>query len=258
MGKNPVNTLLRYAMEYLRHGDMPSIVAGARYLLHRRSHARDRIIESRIGRFYCRKNTNDFQFANYAYEWPVKLLFRDLIRQHDCFLDVGAGVGEYALLAAKAGVTSLAFEPVGQNYEVLCKNVRLNHLEDAIRTFNYGLGDIDGEMLFYFDPVNTGASGQCREEKKSLKKLPVQIHTLDQLYPAFNIAPSSRILMKIDVETMELQVLTGARNFLETHDVTLIIEKSHIGLEPLVLRLDEIGRFDYRAIDIYNLFARKR
>jgi FkbM family methyltransferase len=259
MGKNPVKTFLRYALEYLRHGDLRSIVAGMRYILHGQSHSRDRIIKTSIGHFFCRKNTNDFQYANYAYEWPVKLLFRDLIRQHNCFFDIGAGVGEYALLAAKAGLTSYAFEPVRQNYEVLRKNIQLNHAQDAIHTFNYGLGDNTGQVLFYFNPVNTGASGLCLERNKSLNTVPVQICTLDQVYPAFDLAASSRILMKIDVESMELHVLEGARKFLENfHHITLIIEKSHIGLEPLLEKLDQIGSFNYHNIDFYNLFAQKR
>ncbi|MEI7662523.1 MAG: hypothetical protein WCK34_10005, partial [Bacteroidota bacterium] len=67
-----LKTYSRYFFDYLKHGDFLSIVASIRYLVNKTSHKNDRIIRTSIGKFYCRKNTNDFQFANWGYEWGVK------------------------------------------------------------------------------------------------------------------------------------------------------------------------------------------
>ena len=63
-----VLTYLRYLTDYLKHGDFLSVLSAFKYILTGTSHKKDRIIITSIGMFFRRKNTNDFQFANYYYE----------------------------------------------------------------------------------------------------------------------------------------------------------------------------------------------
>src|ERR1019366_7093227 len=52
------------------------------------------------------------------------------IKHGDVFLDVGAGVGTYALRAAAMGAEFIAFEPHPRTLEKLRRNVDLNRLDD--------------------------------------------------------------------------------------------------------------------------------
>jgi hypothetical protein len=133
-----MNTLiiyLRYLFEYLKFGDFISVIASFRYVVSRKSHKSDRIIRTSIGTFFCRKNTNDFQFANYAYEWNVKKYILDHHHDYSVFIDGGACIGEYCIMLANNGMRCYAFEPVKENYAVLTKNLELNNLTSEIKTF---------------------------------------------------------------------------------------------------------------------------
>ncbi|HNW55151.1 MAG TPA: hypothetical protein PKN21_12820, partial [Bacteroidales bacterium] len=74
-------TYIRYFSDYLRFGDFLSILSSVKYLLNKTSHRQNRIIRTSVGWFYCRSNTNDFQFANYYYEWGVKKFIMNRINQ---------------------------------------------------------------------------------------------------------------------------------------------------------------------------------
>ena len=50
-----------------------------------------------------------------------------LLRSGDLFVDVGANIGSYTVLASKvAGANSITLEPVPQTFERLKRNVNIN------------------------------------------------------------------------------------------------------------------------------------
>jgi len=64
---------------------------------------------------------------------PDTLQWIDGFGADEVFWDVGANVGVFGLYAAKRrGVRVLAFEPSASNYMVLCRNIRLNALEERV------------------------------------------------------------------------------------------------------------------------------
>jgi len=75
-------------------------VASVKYVLNKSSHSSGRTITTSAGTFFCRKNTNDFQFANYYYEWGVKKFILKRIDEFSVFIDAGACVGDYSILMA--------------------------------------------------------------------------------------------------------------------------------------------------------------
>lgn len=118
-----ISTYFRYLMEYLKHGDFLSVVASVKYLIFKKSNRKDRIIQTSIVKFFCRKNTNDFQFANYRYEWGVKKFILDHIPEYSVFIDGGACIGDYCILLSKCNTRCIAVEPIADNYSVLVKNL---------------------------------------------------------------------------------------------------------------------------------------
>ena len=90
---NKLYTYFMYFLEYLKHKDILSIIASVNYLLFKKSLRTDRIIKSSIGTFFCRRNTNDFQFANYHYEWGVKKFILKRAKEFTFYID-GSGQQE--------------------------------------------------------------------------------------------------------------------------------------------------------------------
>lgn len=243
-------------MDYLKHGDFLSVLAAIKYLLFKKSHSGDRNIETSLGTFFCRKNTNDFQFANYYYEWDVKKFILKRSDEFSVFIDAGACVGDYSILMAKLGKRCFAFELVSDNIKTFGKNLELNHLQDKVKLFPYGLGDADYSASFTFDPVNTGASRINKIKNSATEK--AEIRKLDTLMEEMAIDQNELIFIKLDVEGMETEVIRGAFNFITYYPhITFIVEEKHSGQFPIQDTFSDIALFEFGKVDELNIYAKK-
>ncbi len=250
-------TYLLYLFEYVKYGDVVSVAAAVRYVISRKSHRHDRVIRTGLGRVFCRRGTNDFQFANYRYEWGVKRYVLTHADTFDVLIDGGACIGTYSLLMAGKGLRCIAFEPMPSSFEVLCRNVALNNHTERITCMPVGLGAANSRAYFECNPVNTGAS-HLSTSKDGANCREVEIKTLDSLRADLDIAPGDRILFKLDVEGMEAEALEGAANLIrEAAEITLIIEVKHSDLFGIIQLLQTLGEFEIGRPDPYNIFARK-
>lgn len=250
-------TYARYFWDYFKNGDFGSIIASAKYLINKTSHNSNRIIHTSVGTFFCRKNTNDFQFGNYYYEWGVKKYLLDHKDEYSIFIDGGACVGEYSILFSRFNIRCIAFEPVLNNYDVLMKNLDLNNLKSEVKAFPIGLGDHNYKAKFIFDPVNTGASHIANIT--DLTDCIAEIRTFDSLLPEMNISIEDNILFKLDVEGMEIEAILGASNFIRHYpNITFVMEDKHTGQYPIKDTLNKIASFEFGAVDEFNVFARKQ
>lgn len=249
-------TYLRYLSEYLRHGDFISVVSAFKYVVNRTSHGYNRTIQTSVGTFFCRRNTNDFQFANYYYEWGVKKFILDRIRNYTVFIDVGSSIGGYTVLLSKYNLKCIAFEPLVDNYVVMLKNLQLNKLAGKVAAFQVGLGKENKQARFQFNPVNTGASFIDRNNDPS--NLLCKIRTFDSMIADLKIGREEKILFKLDVEGMEAEALQGASAFIRQYpNITFIIEDKHTGKDPIKSILQKTADFDFGVVDKYNMYAHK-
>ena len=244
-----------YFLEYLKHKDILSIIASVNYLLFNKSLRTDRIIKSSIGTFFCRRNTNDFQFANYHYEWGVKKFILKRAKEFTFYIDGGAGIGDYSILLSKFNIRCIAFEPILLTFEVLQLNLQLNNLDPKL-ALPVGLGNENKLVRFSFNPVNTGASHLDRENNP--ENILVEMRTFDSLLPELNINMEEHILFKLDVEGMELEAMQGASGFIRSYPHLMIIfEEKHSVKATIISFLNELATFEYGTVDEYNMYAKK-
>jgi FkbM family methyltransferase len=129
-----------------------------------------------------------------------------LLRPGDLFLDIGANVGSYSVLASKVcGAQSIAFEPDPGTAASLRRNMALNDLEALTRVEQVALGPVNGETAFTvgLDTINRVAGAGDEQ---------VQILPLRRLDDIPGAAEPT--LIKLDVEGFEEQVLSGAAEVL--------------------------------------------
>jgi FkbM family methyltransferase len=127
-----------------------------------------------------------------------------MLRPGDTFIDIGANIGSYTLLAGSIPDTKIvAIEPVPSTFKYLENNIHLNRLCDRVIAHCKGLSDEPGILKFTksLDTVNHVAI--ATDDKEALLDIPVL--TLDDL--AYNVDP---VLIKIDVEGYEMPILRGA------------------------------------------------
>jgi FkbM family methyltransferase len=177
-----------------------------------------------------------------------------LLRPDDLFVDVGANVGVYTVLAAAvAGARCVSVEPVPSTYRDLVANIRLNNVEDRIRPLQVGIGASPGECAFTSDLDTTNHVVAANESTK--RAIRVRITTLDEV-----LQDDQPTLLKVDVEGFETQVLDGAVEVLRQPNLlALIVELNGSGHryefdeKALATRLTEFGFFPYS----YSPFERQ-
>jgi len=250
-------TFLRYLKDFLIMGEYRFIWIAIRYKVFGITQKKNLTYRSSLGTFITRKGTQDFMFANYAYEWNVKRFILEHYGKFNVFIDIGANIGTYSFLLAGKGLKCFAFEPVKENFQALYANILVNEMSDRITAFNFGLGRKNSEIDFIFDPVNTGASHIAHTGDKGPHET-VKIQPFDEIFPSLGLQTTDRILMKLDVEGMEVDVLQGAENFLRSFPTLfLIMESVHSGEKMLKQTLLEIGDFEFFKVDHFNFASKK-
>jgi FkbM family methyltransferase len=141
----------------------------------------------------------------------------------DVFVDVGANVGSYSLLACgAAGARGYALEPVPSTYRRLLTNLAVNDLLGRVTPLNQGAGESNGVLRFTAGEDCTNhvlADGETAADAVEVPVKPLD-ESIDQP-PA---------MMKIDVEGYETMVLRGATRLLADRTLnSLLIELNGSG-----------------------------
>jgi FkbM family methyltransferase len=172
--------------------------------------------------------TDQENFGTLAYtcalwDFEEMLFLTHLLRPVDLFLDIGANVGGYTVLAsAVAGARSMAFEPVPATHDRLLRNIRLNRIEDRARGFQLGIADVDRTLLMTADRggLNHIISGQWAGAT-----VEVPVRRLDDV---LDNKPCR--LIKLDTEGFEMNVLRGGTSvFGNPNLLALIVELNGSG-----------------------------
>lgn len=159
-----------------------------------------------------------------------------LLRPDDLFVDVGANVGTYTVLAASVGARSISIEPVKRAFDQLMLNVHLNDIRERVDARNIGVSSKSGRLKFTtaLDTVNHVANGNGDSAMPSCE---VEVDTLDHVVNG--LGP---VLMKIDVEGFETEVVAGANDVL-----------SNKALLAVIMELNGSGRrYDYDEDELYT------
>jgi FkbM family methyltransferase len=133
------------------------------------------------------------------------------LRPSDSFLDIGANVGIYTLLAAsriKCG-SIYSFEVLPKNYNRLEENIQLNQLQQ-VKTYQIAISDFTGKISLN---LAEGDSMPFITAATSDKTIQVNTDTLDNLLQ--NQPLANLTLAKMDIEGAELLALQGAKSLLE-------------------------------------------
>lgn len=158
-----------------------------------------------------------------------------LMREDDGFLDVGANVGVYSILAASRGARVLAMEPVPDTYKQLLDNIHLNRFQERIEARHVDVGKEPGELSF---SIGSGPTNHVLAAGESTdRSVAVAVDALDTL--AAGWAPT---MLKIDVEGFEANVIAGASG--------LLAQQS---LQAVLIELNGLGaRYGFNDDEIHN------
>jgi FkbM family methyltransferase len=184
------------------------------------------------------------------------------LRPGDVFVDVGANIGYYALLAARLvgnRGSVVAIEPSPVAHAALRRNVARNHA-DNVRLVSYAVAEDHHELAFYEPkPGAHSVTTSVRTRDDQIPAFRTRAHPLSSLLTAEELG-AARVI-KIDIEGGEYAALAGLVPVLSgaCEDMEIVVEVS----ESLLARqsrtiadatrlLTDRGFHPYRLVNSYR------
>ena len=173
-------------------------------------------------------------YFTYLADYEEMLFLLHFLSNNDRFIDVGANLGSYTILASgMIGCDTISFEPSDKIYRILNDNVALNNVRDKVSLYNIALGDRD-------EVKTIGLKGAMTYITNN-NSLPLQKINIKKLDSFVNYSS----LIKIDVEGYEEYVLKGAKNIL-----------NHSKTEALIIELAGYNRYSSSNDKIHNILMK--
>jgi FkbM family methyltransferase len=183
-------------------------------------------------------------------------LFQKILRTGMNVIDAGANIGLYSTIASNIiGSTGKiwAFEPSKENYNLLVKNLQLNHC-DNVSPHNSGLGDKINQTLTLRKDAGYGDAEKYINPEdfvldKSLENVGeiettenVKLTTIDIFMEKNSIQTVDFI--KIDTEGYEYFILKGAKQLIKSNpQIIFLMECTILGNERMGLSQNDVFTF---------------
>lgn len=159
-----------------------------------------------------------------GFEKEVAEIIYNRLKPGDVFVDIGANMGFFSLLASKMVGPSghiYAFEPSPETSRIFANNVKINGLKN-IDARQFALSQSSGKVRFYEGPERNKGLSSFRKVEDASSCYYVETHAFDQL----DLKKEKIKIVKIDVEGAEELVLDGMVEFLTGYHPDLVLEIS--------------------------------
>ena len=202
------------------------------------------IVEAKHGCFLYNKNDLFIGRSLECYgEWcePGLDILLQCANSGGIILDIGANIGTHTVaLARKVGTNGrvIAFEPQRVVYQNLCANVSLNRLIN-VDCLHKGVGEKNAVCNVPITDPETQQNFGAFELSENKTGEPVEIITIDSL------SLQACSLIKVDVEGMEKEVLTGANDTIRKFRPLMFVENNNLDKSEELI--ETIFAMDYVA-----------
>lgn len=170
----------------------------------------------------------------------------------DVLFDIGANVGAYSLVASKfhkGKVKVFSFEPAFPTFAKLCTNVAINGVSDCMVPMQIALSDRTGLQTFNYQNIDPGGALHALGDAVNFQGetfVPTFVQTvlgysIDDLVAGFLPAPTH---IKLDVDSIELEIIRGARNTMtrpEFKSILVEVEEGTSSGQQIISLLEEMG-----------------
>jgi FkbM family methyltransferase len=208
-----------------------------------------------VFRIVPREQISRALYVSGTYEPNTLVVLRSLLRDEDVFVDVGANVGVFSLVASGwVGATGhvIAFEPSSREFSRLGDTMVLNGLRN-VQAVRMACGAEPGTATLRvavdtYAGLNTLGRGFAYDGIATAQLETVSVTTLDAFVTSHGVGRVAA--MKIDVEGAERDVLLGARQVIARDRPALIVEVLAPALESTGTSIADLEallrRYEYR------------
>ena len=154
-------------------------------------------------KYITRANTIDLTVINEILVFKQYGNLVKFISEKSSIIDIGAHIGAFSILAAKMTSNGkiFSYEPDRENFAMLDKNIKINHLEKRITAFQLGVGKKRGEAEFYLDKKNSGMHSFYNKKGKLIK---IKTITLADVFKSNKVKKCD--FLKMDCEGAEYEI----------------------------------------------------
>lgn len=168
---------------------------------------------------------NDFQMyrlmsSGEVYEPHITQFLIQELREGDTFLDIGANIGYYSILASQLVGSSgrvFSFEPNKEVFERLKNNIQINRIENVV-LFNFALSDFTGTSYLYLGEGDWDGRGSLYDNGDKVAQSKVTVKRFDDVFKDEIID-----MVKMDVEGSEIRILKTMESYLSGHKQIKIV-----------------------------------
>jgi FkbM family methyltransferase len=166
------------------------------------------------------------------------------LRAEDSFLDIGANIGVYTLLAASKihSGSIYSFEVLPKNYERLKENLKLNKFEQ-VKTYEIAISNQTGTVALN---LAEGDSMPFITHSATDKTITVPTDTLDNLLQ--NQPLANLTLAKMDIEGAEILAFKGALSLLKQ-------QRPHVWILEINDTVSNFGHQKQDLVDFLNSYG---
>lgn len=197
----------------------------------------------------CYPDSTSASSVLYCRGWPdyhEMGFMRHYLSEGDGFIDIGANVGVYTLLAASlVGKTGRvdSFEPGAAAFVRLQENVGLNNLTQ-VHLHAMAVGETTGNVSFFCEQDTTNRIRTSEDGNTASVEVPID--RLDNI-----LAGQCYAMGKMDIEGAELLALRGAQKMLSDHNPPVWLLELNGALHAF--GFDEMELADWLADQGYDL-----
>ena len=174
----------------------------------------------------------------YKYEKDVEKVIRDILGKDDVFIDIGANVGYFSVIASRivgenGNVYSL--EAISKLCSLLSESIAMNDIRN-INVLNNAAYSENKKILFH--SMKNSAFSSISKDNTSDNPIEVDAITLDSLIDKVGKVD----VMKIDVEGAEMDVFLGGEKSIRRYRPKIVMEVLDWSLQ----------RFNYSSKDVLS------
>lgn len=174
----------------------------------------------------------------------------------DLFLDIGANVGSYSLIAASRGNTVISIEPHPPTYGHLVDNIRNNKFQDIIHPLCIATSSSNGVKRMHESKPDPGSAGHVFDALDGRYTLGLTLDTLMDL----NLPQPDHI--KVDTDGHEWEVVQGMEMALKEAKSVLVEVDYHYSLAQKIIDFMEGKGFTGKEVphkgEISNWIFRRK
>jgi FkbM family methyltransferase len=151
-------------------------------------------------------------------EMESTAVFSAMIPEGAIVADIGANIGYYTLIEAKAARKIYAFEPSPVNIDLLRENIAVNGCGDRVEVHELAFSDSIGRASFSTSEVPNHHRLLGAAEEKPKSWIEVRTCTVDEFFKQREVD-----VIRMDLEGAEWLVFRGMKNMIETSKRPLLI-----------------------------------